>query len=99
MDVTPNPGMLKAMEAFADACFGEKPGAKDFGPGAIKRRAQHRMAMDFLHNIVRLAMREGVGRHYREMGWHTVPDEIRPNPVKAAVSDAIGSDNIILPGH
>jgi hypothetical protein len=97
MDVTPTKGMLETMEAFTDAVCGEQPDKKDAGPGAMKRRANRRMVMDFLHNLVRLSMREGVGRHYVEMGWPVRQDEVRPNPLKRAVDGALDPEKIILP--
>jgi hypothetical protein len=83
--------MYKAMCAFVDSTVGEAPTAIEKTRAADDRREARRVAMDFLHNLVRLAMREGVGRHYRERGWPVVQDEVRPNPVKsgAPVSDTI----------
>lgn len=91
MDVTPPPGMLKAMLAFTDALVGEAPTAIETSPAAEKRRDDRRRVMDFLHNLVRLSMRVGVGRYYEEQGWPTSEDQIRPSPIK---KDPVHSDQI-----
>ena len=94
MDVTPNPGMFKAMCAFTDCVVGEAPTSIETSPASEKRREDRRMVMDFLHNLVRLSMREGVGRHYREMGWPVVEDHVKPNPLKLTPPN---SDTIQIP--
>lgn len=94
MDVTPPPGMFKAMQTFVDSVIGEAPAAIETSPAAERRREERKTAMDFLHNLVRLSMRMGVARHYQEMGWPTIMDDIRPNPIK---KDVPVSDNIVIP--
>lgn len=98
MDVTPSKKMFETMQTFTDAVCGEEPTKLDHGPGAQKRRAHRRMVMDFLHNIIRLSMRVGVARYRMERGLPVVEDQVRPNPLKKAVSDSFAAnDRIIAP--
>ena len=92
MDTTPSPKMYEAMSAFVDAAVGEAPTDVESTAPARKRRQQRRAAMDFLHNLVRLSMREGVGRYVRERGGATVADAVRPNPLKV---EGPGSSTIL----
>jgi hypothetical protein len=65
MDVTPTPAMLRAMQAFVNATIGDAPGSHETTTPANNRRAARENAMQFLHNLVRLSMREGVARDRR----------------------------------
>lgn len=94
MDVTPNPGMFRAMSAFVDSTVGEAPTAIETSPAAEKRREARRIAFDFLHDLVRLSMRDGVGRYLRERNLPTAQDNVRPNPLKLR---SVNSDTIIGP--
>lgn len=82
MNVTPSKQMFAAMSAFVDSTIGEAPTDIETTPAAEKRRAARRIAFDFLHDLVRLSMREGVGRYLRERGMPTVVDDVKPNPIK-----------------
>lgn len=92
MDTTPSPKMYEAMSKFVDSVVGEAPTDVESTTPARKRRQQRRIAMDFLHSLVRLSMREGVGRFIRERGGATVMDTVRPNPLKVEGS---GSGTIL----
>ena len=62
MDVTPTNPMFKAMSALTDAMCGEEPDKLSVGPAANKIRDNRRLAMDALHRLVHLSMREGAAR-------------------------------------
>lgn len=79
MDVTPSPGMYRAMAAFVDSAVGEAPLAVETTTPANNRREARRVAFDFLHDLVRLSMREGVARYRMARGEPCVQDEVRPN--------------------
>lgn len=67
MDVTPSNKMYGAMAHFVDAMCGAEPAPLNVGPGARAIRAKRRMAFEFLHRMVGIAMREGVNRQVREV--------------------------------
>jgi hypothetical protein len=62
MDVTPTRRMFEAMEKITDAMAGEAPLDVEKSPGAEQRRANRQFAMDLLHRLVHLSMREGAAR-------------------------------------
>jgi hypothetical protein len=77
MDVTPSKKMFEAMVTFTDAICGEAPLVIEQSTAANNRREQRAMAMDFMHRLVHLAMREGAARamnpHRTEMGRIELP--------------------------
>lgn len=81
MDVTPSPKMLEVFKKMTDAIVGEEPLKSEQSPAANKRRQQRGMLMQVFHDISRLSMREGVGRHLNEMGKPTRRDDIIPSSI------------------
>lgn len=66
MDVTPTNKMLTAMRSFVDSTVGAEPSVLEVSAGAIARRMQRRVAMDWLHQFAALSMREGVNRAIKD---------------------------------
>jgi hypothetical protein len=97
MDVTPSPGMYRAMEAFVSSTIGEAPLKSETTTAANNRRQARRVAMDFLHDLVRLSMREGVARDRRERGMPTVQDDVQPNKLAREVNQAMNSNVLHMP--
>src|SRR5689334_9578589 len=79
MNVTPHKKMFEAMEAFVASTVGDAPLAVETTTAANNRREARRRAMDFLHDLVRLCMREGVRRYCVERGLPVIEDEIKPD--------------------
>jgi hypothetical protein len=72
MDVTPTPVMYAAFSKIADMAMGDAPGAKDMGPGAMKRREARHEFMSLMHQLTAMTMREGARRAFEERGMLTV---------------------------
>lgn len=66
MNVTPTPLMFQAMSKLVDASIGEAPNDLDGSPGARDRRFRRTTMFGLLHQLVAVAMREGVNRAVRE---------------------------------
>lgn len=64
MDVTPPPKMYEAMVKLTDAVCGEEPGKLEQSTAANRRRANRRLMLDVMHNMVAMAMREGAARAF-----------------------------------
>lgn len=105
MDVTPSNKMYAAMAHFVNAVCGEEPSPLTVSSGAVLVRAKRRMAFEFLHRMVGIAMREGVNRQVKEVLAReqakkegksaTVFDSVDKKAAVQGIHDAIESKGLI----